>query len=176
MALTIMLIAAILSASHYPEKQYRILIKKGERRLYLYQTGNGKEEMIKAYRIVLGSNPTGAKRRQGDGATPEGDYYITHKNQRSKYYLSLGLSYPNIGDADTGLKNGLITDDQHRSIITAIRSREKPPQNTGLGGDIFIHGGGTANDWTAGCIALQNDEIKELFDLLPLKTPVKIVP
>jgi murein L,D-transpeptidase YafK len=164
------------------EARYRILIKKGERKLYLYVREDGKERLEKSYQIALGNNPTGAKRRQGDGATPEGDYYITHKNPRSNFFLSLGVSYPNIIDADDGLKNGLITKTQHKAIVDAINGRTKPPQNTRLGGDIFIHGGGTGKlfgltrDWTLGCVALENDEIKELFEKIPVKTPVKIAP
>jgi murein L,D-transpeptidase YafK len=165
-----------------PEERYRILVKKGERKLYLYVWEDGKERLAKTYQISLGNNPTGSKRRQGDGATPEGDYYITHKNARSRFYLSLGVSYPNIADADKGLKEGLITKTEHQAIVGAIRAKTKPPQNTGLGGDIFIHGGGTgklfgsAQDWTLGCVALENGEIKELFEMIPVKTPVKIVP
>jgi len=165
-----------------PEKRYRILVRKGERKLYLYVWENGKERLTKTYQIALGNNPTGSKLRQGDGATPEGDYYITHKNARSKFYLSLGVSYPNVTDADNGLKEGLITKAEHQAIIGAIRARTKPPQNTRLGGDIFIHGGGTGKlfglvrDWTLGCVALENEEIKELFEMIPVKTPVKIVP
>src|SRR5262244_2474106 len=162
------------------EERYRILVKKGERKLYLYVRENGKERVAKTYQIALGNSPTGAKRRQGDGATPEGDYYITHKNARSKFYLSLGVSYPNMADADHGLKEGLITKAEHQEIVSAIRGKTKPPQNTKLGGDIFIHGGGTGKlfglvrDWTVGCVALENDEMKELFDLIPVKTPVRI--
>lgn len=165
-----------------PDDQYRILVKKAERKLYLYRVENGKEKLVKSYQIALGNNPTGTKRKQGDGATPEGDYYITHKNARSRFYLSLGVSYPNIADADEGLKSGLITQAQHQAITSAIRNKTKPPQNTRLGGDIFIHGGGTGKllnlirDWTLGCVALENDEIKELFDLIPVKAPVRIVP
>lgn len=164
------------------EKRYRLLIKKGERKLCLYVRENGKERLAKTYQIALGNNPTGSKRKQGDGATPEGDYYITHKNGRSKFYLSLGVSYPNIADADEGLRARLITKAEHRAIASAIRAGTKPPQNTRLGGDIFIHGGGagklfgSTRDWTLGCVALENDEIKELFEMLPVKTPVKIVP
>jgi murein L,D-transpeptidase YafK len=164
------------------EARYRILIKKGERKLYLYVSDGGKERLAKTYQIALGNNPGGAKQRQGDGATPEGDYYITHKNPRSNFYLSLGVSYPNIVDADRGLKERLITKAQRQAIVSAIRARTKPPQNTRLGGDIFIHGGGvgklfgTIRDWTLGCVALENDEIKELFEKIPVKTPVKIVP
>src|SRR5262249_36684006 len=143
---------------------------------------NGKEMLAKTYSIALGNTPTGAKGKQGDGATPEGEYYITHKNPKSNFYLSLGISYPNINDADAGLKNGLITETQHETIVTAIKHKEKPPQNTRLGGDIFIHGGGTGKlfglikDWTLGCVALENEDIKELFETVPQKRPVKIVP
>lgn len=155
---------------------FRVLVRKRERKLYLYETSGGRERLRKTYRIVLGSNPIGHKKRQGDGATPEGDYYITHHNPKSNYYLSLGLSYPNIADADEGLRNGLITKAQHQAIVSAIRNNAKPPQNTALGGDIFIHGGGTKSDWTLGCVALENEDIKELFDLLPVKTKVRIEP
>jgi murein L,D-transpeptidase YafK len=165
-----------------PEERYRILVKKSERKLYLYVWEDGKERLAKTYQIALGNNPDGSKHRQGDGATPEGDYYITHKNARSRFYLSLGVSYPNISDADKGLKEGLITKAEHQAIIGAIRAKTKPPQNTRLGGDIFIHGGGTGKlfglvqDWTLGCVALENEEIKELFEMIPVKTQVKIVP
>jgi murein L,D-transpeptidase YafK len=165
-----------------PENRFRILIKKGERKLYLYREENGQERLLKTYQIALGNNPTGAKYKQGDGATPEGDYYITHKNARSKFYLSLGVSYPNVTDADQGLKDGLITKSEHQAIASAIQAKSKPPQNTRLGGDIFIHGGGAGKlfgivrDWTLGCVALENDEIKELFDLIPVKTSVRILP
>jgi murein L,D-transpeptidase YafK len=165
-----------------PEERYRILVKKSERKLYLYVWEDGKERLAKTFHIALGNNPTGSKNRQGDGATPEGDYYITHKNARSKFYLSMGVSYPNIADADKGLKEGLITKAEHQAIVGAIHTRTKPPQNTRLGGDIFIHGGGTGKlfgsiqDWTLGCVALENDEIKELFEMIPVKTRVKIVP
>jgi murein L,D-transpeptidase YafK len=165
-----------------PEERYRILVKKGERKLYLYVREDGKERLAKTYHVALGNNPTGSKSRQGDGATPEGDYYISHKNARSRFYLSLGVSYPNVADADKGLKDGLITKAEHQAIVGAVRAKEKPPQNTRLGGDIFIHGGGTGKlfglvqDWTLGCVALENEEIKELFEMIPVKTPVKIVP
>ena len=167
-----LLLASVISS----ETSFRILVKKSERKLYLYETVNGKERLRKTYRIALGSTPTGHKLQQGDGRTPEGDYYITHRNPKSNFYLSLGVSYPNISDADAGLKSGLITKVQHEAISSAIRSKSKPPQNTKLGGDIFIHGFGSGRDWTAGCVALENEDIKELFDLLTVKTPVKIVP
>lgn len=180
--LNTLLLSLLLGSVISSETSFRILVKKSERKLYLYETTNDKERLRKTYRIALGSAPTGHKLQQGDGRTPEGDYYITHKNPKSNFYLSLGVSYPNISDADAGLKNGLITKSQREAISSAIRSKSKPPQNTKLGGDIFVHGGGAGKllglirDWTAGCVALENEDIKELFDLLPVKTPVKIVP
>lgn len=170
------ILLASMVSTEPPESSFRILIKKSERKLYLYETSGGKERLRKTYQIALGNTPTGHKRQQGDGRTPEGEYYLTHKNPKSNFYLSLGVSYPNISDADVGLKSDLITKSQHEAIAAAIRAKSKPPQNTKLGGDIFIHGGGRANDWTLGCVALENEDIKELFDLLPVKTPVKIVP
>jgi murein L,D-transpeptidase YafK len=156
--------------------QYFVLVKKAERKLHVYRVVNGQRQRFKSYTIALGHNPTGHKQRQGDGATPEGDYYLTHKNPKSNYYLSLGVSYPNSRDAAVGLQAGLITKAEHDAILTALHAQAKPPQNTKLGGDIFIHGGGTGRDWTLGCVALENAEIKELFELLPVKTPVQIVP
>ncbi|MFN7929282.1 MAG: L,D-transpeptidase family protein [Blastocatellia bacterium] len=152
---------------------YQLVVKKSTRQLLLY---DGKRKLLKTYKIALGPHPFGTKQKQGDGATPEGEYYLTHKNPRSNFYLSLGVSYPNIADAQSGLRRKLISQAQHDAIVAAINAQQKPPQNTKLGGDIFIHGGGNVSDWTAGCIALTNQDIKELFDLLPVKTPVKIEP
>ena len=155
---------------------YRVLVKKAARKLYVYRAMNGQEQLHKTYTIALGFAPVGHKQQQGDGRTPEGDYYLTHKNPKSKFTLSLGVSYPNAQDAAVGLKKKLITQAEHDAIVNAMRTQGKPPQNTKLGGDIFIHGSGKQGDWTWGCVALDDAEIKELFDLLPLKTPIKIEP
>ncbi len=153
-------------------EQLILIVKKSERKMYLY---DGKK-LSKTYKIALGFNPVGTKIKQGDGATPEGEYYLTHKNAKSKFYLSLGVSFPNIHDAEAGLKANLLTQAEHDSIVSANNSGQKPPQNTKLGGDIFLHGGGVNSDWTWGCVAFSNEDIKELFDLLPLRTPIKIEP
>jgi murein L,D-transpeptidase YafK len=165
-----------------PTETFSIVIKKSERRLYLYRIDGGRKRLAKAYAVALGSSPVGHKQRQGDGATPEGDYYVTHKNPKSNFYLSLGLSYPNARDAESGLQRGLISRREHEAITAAIKGGGKPPQNTKLGGDIFIHGGGASRllglrrDWTLGCVALENEDIKELFETVPVKTPVRIEP
>jgi len=150
----------------------RVVIKKSERKLELYDG----EKSVRTYKIALGFAPVGDKEKQGDGKTPEGDFYIFTKNDRSKFYLSLGISYPNIEDAERGLKAKLITKAEHRKIVQAINDKKTPLQNTKLGGEIYLHGGGTAEDWTLGCVALKNEEIKELFNALPNGTRVKIEP
>jgi murein L,D-transpeptidase YafK len=155
-----------------PLKEPRVVVEKGARRLKLYAGG----ELVRVRRIVLGFEPVNDKVKQGDGRTPEGDFQICMKNEKSKFYLSLGLTYPNTEDAERGLRDGLITQAEHKSITRALDAGRCPPWNTALGGEIFIHGGGTNGDWTFGCVALENPEIKELFDTLPTGTPVNIKP
>ena len=155
-----------------PLTEPKIVVEKGARRLTLYSNG----ERVRVFSVALGFEPAGDKVKQGDGRTPEGDFYVCMKNARSKFYLSLGLSYPNAEDAERGLRDGIITRAQHKQIIDAIGRGAKPPWNTPLGGEIFIHGGGTASDWTWGCVALANEQIKELFDAVPLGTHVRIDP
>ena len=155
-----------------PLAQPRIVVEKGARRLTLYSNG----ERVRVFKVALGFEPSGDKVRQGDGRTPEGDFYVCMKNDKSKFYLSLGLSYPNAEDAERGLRDGIITRAQHKRITSAITRGAKPPWDTALGGEIFIHGGGASSDWTWGCVALANEHIKELFDAIPLGTNVHIEP
>ncbi len=89
---------------------------------------------------------------------------------------SLGLSYPNADDAERGLREEMITQSQHDAILEAIRKKTGPPQYTKLGGLIYIHGHGAASDWTWGCVALENDDIKEVYEAVSVGTPVTIVP
>jgi lipoprotein-anchoring transpeptidase ErfK/SrfK len=153
-----------------PLVQPVIVVEKGARRLTLYSNG----ERVRVFTVALGFEPSGDKVRQGDGRTPEGEFYVCMKNDKSKFYLSLGLSYPNAEDAERGLRDGIINRAQHKQIVNAVERGAKPPWNTALGGEIFIHGGGTASDWTWGCVALANEHIKELFDAVPLGTHVRI--
>lgn len=150
----------------------RIVIKKSQRKLELFDG----EKLIKTYKIALGFAPVGDKEKQGDGKTPEGDFYIFTKNDKSKFYLSLGVSYPNIEDAERGLKAKLITKAENDKIVQAIKNNKMPLQNTKLGGEIYLHGGGVSENWTRGCVALKNEEIKEIFDAIPVGTRVKIQP
>jgi murein L,D-transpeptidase YafK len=150
----------------------RLVVKKSERLLQLFDD----EKLIKTYRVALGFAPVGGKRIAGDGKTPEGDFYVFVKNEKSKFHLSLGLSYPSVADAERGLRENLITREIFGAIVEAVEQKRKPPQNTRLGGEIYIHGGGIEKDWTKGCVALDDEEMKEIFDLIPLGAPVRIEP
>ena len=150
----------------------RIVIEKAQRRLTLYSG----DKAVKVYRIALGCHPVGDKEQEGDGRTPEGDYRVCVKNPQSRFTLSLGLSYPNAKDAARGLAAGQISQPQHDQIVRAIERGERPPWDTPLGGEIYIHGKGAGRDWTRGCIALDDPDIRELYPIIPLGTPVTILP
>lgn len=149
-----------------------IVVKKGERILELWQGG----EIVDTFSIGLGGTPVGHKQVQGDGKTPEGDYYVCVRNTASSYYLSLGVSYPNKEDAKAALADGRIDRDTYYRIAGAIESGECPDWNTALGGAIMIHGWGGSSDWTAGCIAVDNEVMDILFDYCALRTKIKILP
>jgi len=149
----------------------RIVVYKSERKLEFYSD----KRLLRTYRVGLGFSPVADKKKEGDGATPEGDFYIFVKNNKSAYYLSLGVSYPNLEDAERGFRDGLINKAQRDSILEAIRKKTAPPQYTKLGGLIYIHGNGAGSDWTWGCVALENDDIKELYDAVSVGTPVTIL-
>ncbi|MBN1461560.1 MAG: L,D-transpeptidase family protein [Armatimonadetes bacterium] len=149
-----------------------VVIDKSARALGLYVDGR----RVAAYPVGLGRHPEGAKLRQGDRRTPEGEYYICTRNGRSRFHLFLGLSYPGVQDADRAREEGLISARQTTAITEAIEAGSQPPWNTPLGGAIGIHGCGAQGDWTLGCIALDNEAMDELWDVLKLGDPVLIVP
>ncbi|MBD9527909.1 MULTISPECIES: murein L,D-transpeptidase family protein [Paracoccus] len=134
-----------------------VLVLKGERKMYLL-SGN---RALKAYNIGLGNEPIGHKQVEGDGKTPEGLYYIDRRNPDSKYHLSVGVSYPNVVDSANAASFGM-----------------RP------GGDIFIHGQGPEGrvlsqrqrDWTAGCIAVRDDEVEDVYAMVRNGTPIRILP
>lgn len=133
----------------------RVLIYKQNRTMYLMHN----DTALASYPINLGFAPEGHKERQGDGKTPEGSYHIDRKNPDSEFHLSLGISYPDSEDRDAAREAG-----------------EDP------GGDIFIHGGPNEwrdrnrADWTAGCVALSDREIEDIYSMVNVGTPVDIYP
>jgi murein L,D-transpeptidase YafK len=150
----------------------RVEVRKAERKLLLFSNGN----LVRTYQVGLGLSPVGDKIRSGDHRTPEGDFYIFIKNPKSAFYLSLGVSYPNLTHARRGLRDGLISQAQYDQIAAAIKQKKTPLQRTRLGGDIFIHGHGASSDWTWGCVALENEDIRELYEAIEVGTPVTIKP
>lgn len=147
-----------------------ILVLKAERRLELRVRG----ALLRGYRCALGPEPAGDKLCEGDGRTPEGAFYVCQKLPEGRYGPSLGLSYPASEDASRGLVEKLISRQEHDVIQQSLARGEKPPWNTALGGAICIHGRGSGEDWTAGCIALEDADASELFALVPMGAGVRV--
>ncbi len=137
----------------------KVVIEKAPRRLLLYKRG----ALLKTYVVALGANPVGPKREEGDRRTPEGQYTIDGRNADSTFHRALHVSYPSAAD-----------------MARAKAAGVKP------GGDIMIHGirnglGWIGRihrrfDWTAGCIAVTDAEIEEIWRAVPDGTQVEIVP
>jgi murein L,D-transpeptidase YafK len=131
----------------------QVQVHKTDRKMYLFHN----DRVLKAYDIALGFAPQGHKQFEGDGKTPEGQYFISHKNPDSKYHLSLGISYPNEAD------------------IAFAESQGKSP-----GGEIFIHGGPNTRvskrDWTWGCVSISDKEMEIVYSMVKPGTPIFILP
>lgn len=149
-----------------------IKVYKSRRELELW---DGKK-MAGSWRIALGWEPEGHKQAEGDGRTPEGSYYVCTRNANSSFYKSLGVSYPNKDDASAAFEDGRITKSQQDTILSAIDNKACPPWNTPLGGAIMIHGCGSGSDWTAGCIAVENDIMDILWECCKMGTKILIYP
>jgi len=120
-------------------------------------------------------------KRQGDNKTPLGNYRIDWINRASRYYIFLGLSYPDRPAADRALQDGRISESQWQDIRRAHEANKTPPQDTPLGGYIGIHGLGQGDmtvhqqyNWTNGCVALTNTQIDQLLHWVRIGTPVEI--
>ena len=143
----------------YGTKIDRILVEKAERKLSILRKG----KIIKTYRVALGANPIGAKQEEGDMKTPEGVYTIDYRNPNSDYHLALHVSYPS-------------DEDNARAAVRGVNA----------GFDIMIHGLPNGQgwmgavhrqkDWTAGCVAVTDEEIEELWRVTPDGTTVEIRP
>ena len=126
-----------------------ILVIKHQRLLHL----KSRDKIIKTYTIALGKEPIGTKEFEGDNKTPEGEYIIYQKTERSEFYKSLGISYPNEKEKTNAKKIGKKGGGQIR--IHGFKSEFKGDQK-----------GGKNKDWTAGCIAVTNAEIDEIYGLV----------
>lgn len=149
-----------------------VVVTKSARRLVHC---NG-ASVVNTYCVGLGSSPVLDKEREGDRRTPEGVFYIPRVLPNSQYYKAFLLSYPDTADAARGLAAGLITRSEHDSIVAAQNARREPPQFTGLGGLIEIHGRGGSSDWTWGCIAVDDTTIDALWGTLGVGDNIIVVP
>lgn len=135
----------------------RILIEKSARRLTASRGG----ETVLEFPVALGFTPNGDKEQEGDGKTPEGVFQIDRRNPNSAYHLSLGINYPQ-------------PEDRARAQSAGVSP----------GGDIFIHGQPNSvgnlitlpGDWTAGCVAVSNEQMETLWRLTQIGTEVEIRP
>ena len=137
----------------------RIVVEKSARRLTLFQNGR----VLKSYPVALGRAAIGAKQYEGDQRTPEGIYKIDFHKADSDYHLALHVSYPEQHDIDRAAVEGL-----------------------SAGSDIMIHGlpNGRGwigrfhrrNDWTAGCVAVADFEIEEIYRAVRDGTPIELRP
>lgn len=138
-----------------------VLVRKGQRRLYLLRDG----KPFRSYRIALGSAPEGHKQREGDGRTPEGRYVLDWRNANSRFTKAINISYPNAADR------------------ARAAARGEPP-----GGAIMIHGEPRGQrdrallemilyeDWTQGCVAVSNLAMDEIWRYTLDGTPIEIRP
>lgn len=117
---------------------------------------------------------TGDKEREGDCRTPIGEFYVCVKNPNSNYHKALGLSYPNIEDAERGMNQGLISAEQYNKIVRAIQKGGKPDWYTPLGGEIMIHGARGITDGTRGCIGIRDSDIDYIWNFVDVGTKVII--
>lgn len=152
--------------------QPRIVVLKSQHLMHLLDG----ERLVRTYGVDLGVNPVGPKRRTGDGRTPEGRFRIVSKNAASPYHRFLGIDYPDVPAAAFGLRHGLISPGDAISIVDSIRAGRCPDWGTALGGGVGIHGSRMGRDWTAGCVAISDSEIEELFSVLRIGDPLEILP
>jgi murein L,D-transpeptidase YafK len=137
----------------------RIVVEKSARKLSVF--ANGKR--LKSYHVALGRNPIGPKKEEGDMKTPEGIYKIDSRNPQSAFHLALHVSYPSEADNARASRHGVSAGSE--IMIHGIEN--------GLGRIGAFH---RRRDWTAGCIAVTDEEIEELYRATPDGTPIEIRP
>ena len=163
--LRLVVIARLVAPSHAEDRlpadarADKVVVFKKERTLVLLDHG----KILKKYKVALGGDPIGPKACQGDHKTPEGHYILDRRNERSRFYRSLHVSYPNADDRARAQKSGVDP-----------------------GGDIMVHGlpngfgwlGNThrVRDWTDGCIAVTNEEMDEIWRAVADGIPIEIQP
>ncbi len=134
-----------------------VLVDKSDEKLYLLREG----AVIAEYSVSFGANPKGHKQQEGDERTPEGSYVLDYKKEDSEFYRAIHISYPNEKDRESAAERGV---DPGGAIMIH-------GQRNGLGWLSFIT---QRFDWTDGCIAVTNGEMDEIWDAVPVDTPIEI--
>jgi lipoprotein-anchoring transpeptidase ErfK/SrfK len=168
-------VAACLSvgrvADAWSHSDQAIYIWKSRRLMVLREGG----QIVRRFEVALGIDPEDPKMFRGDNRTPEGTYFIREKKTQSSFRRFLGLSYPNVTDAERGLNQSMISQEEWADIFFANMRGRTPPWTTRLGGRIGIRTViAQLVDWTKGCIAVRNDDIEYLYERVQLGTPVHI--
>jgi murein L,D-transpeptidase YafK len=160
LAITISITIGVgLAYANMPDQVDRVVVKKSNRMLALYQG----EQVIRTYPISLGKNPIGHKVRRGDKRTPEGRYKIDWRNPDSRYHLALHISYPNSTDRSQASRLGV-------SPGGSIMLHGLPPKFAD-GDKVMLD-----LDWTDGCIAVSNQAIEEIWQMVTDNTVIEIWP
>ena len=137
----------------------KILVIKSARRLELISDG----KVIRSYRISLGKQPKGPKLQEGDKRTPEGLYWVDWRKRSDKFNLAMHINYPNISDAAKARREGV--NPGSMIMIHGTPDSEENPEE-------LFH----TLDWTDGCIAMKNYEMREVWNLVKDGTMVEIRP
>jgi hypothetical protein len=137
----------------------RIVVEKARRRLMLLRGS----DVIATYPVKLGLNPYGHKQREGDFRTPEGSYYLSRRNPRSEFFLSLEVSYPSATDRARARAAGV-----RPGGLIMIHGQPNVPRKTP---DYYA-----SNDWTDGCIAVSNADMVDIWLRTRVGTPIEIKP
>lgn len=137
----------------------KVLVLKSQHQLQLISRG----EALKTYRISLGKAPNGPKLQEGDQRTPEGFYWLDWRKTSDAYNLSMHISYPNISDAARARREGVKPGSM--IMIHGTPINEEYPE-------WYFH----TLDWTNGCIAMRNSDIREVWDLVKDGTMIEIRP
>lgn len=161
------LTSQVVPTEVFAETDLAVVVTKHARRLELYRRGT----LVQAFPIVLGARPMGAKRFEGDMRTPEGVYRVAAKRLHGRWRYFIAIDYPT---------------EEDRSAYDADLNAGRIPQiggkNPGLGGNLGIHGNdrprdqASGKDWTRGCVAMRNEDVAVLYDVVDVGTPVIVLP
>ena len=150
-----------------PDDELAVVVHKGDKVLAIYREG----QVHKTFPVVLGRRPDGRKRFQGDMRTPEGLYRVTQKKLHPRWQFFISIDYPNMHDVHAYDR------DSSAGLIPVISGETVP-----IGGGLGIHGNDRPSeqidgrDWTRGCVAMRNRDVRELYTMVEVGTPILFVP